>query len=134
MVKFAATKMVKGSCSLVLSLGLIFLVIFSSCSPKADLSFDKPKNLLPEDSMVLVLKELMVLENHVQSTYPGNFMQNGMGKTGDELLKKYHISFPRFTQSFRYYASDQDKMEQIYTTIQDSLKKELIQLQNQEPI
>lgn len=107
---------------------LVWLVV--GCMPKADFTLDKPKDVIPEDTMIRVIKELMVLENHFQTTYPGSFASEGIRKTGDTLLQRYNLTFERFDRSFKYYASDQDRLGHLYTAVQDSLKKELIQLQN----
>lgn len=89
----------------------------------------EPENLIPRDTMVLVLGDLTVLEAHITNKYPTvTVFKDLMKKSGDELLKKYNISYKRLDQSLDYYGSRQEEMQSIYTEIQDSLTMRLNQL------
>lgn len=84
--------------------------------------FPEPENLIPRDTMVMVLEDLTVLESFITDQYPQvNLYQDLMRKSGDTLLKKYRLDFNRFDQSINYYGSRQDEMQSIYTEVQDSL-------------
>lgn len=101
------------------SVSLLFFLF--SC--KSEISrFPKPADLVPRDTMVMVLQELTVLESFITDRYPQvNKYQDLMRKSGDELLKKYNLTFKRFDSSIDYYGSRQDDMQSIYTEVQDSL-------------
>jgi hypothetical protein len=105
------------------------ILIFASCKTEVS-RFDEPKNLIPRDSMVLVIEELTVLESYITTKYPLlHINEKVMRKSGNAILKKYHISFKRFDESVSYYGSRQDEMQSIYTEVQDSLNWKLNHLQ-----
>lgn len=86
----------------------------------------EPENLIPRDTMVMVLGDLTVLEAHITNKYPTvTVFKDLMKKSGDDLLKKYNISFKRLDESMNYYGSRQEEMQSIYTEIQDSLTLKL---------
>ena len=108
---------------------ILLLGFLTSC--KAEIKeFPIPKDLIPKDSMALVLKEMMVLENYIAKVHPEiNTSPELMSKSGDSLLSTYGISPKRFESSFQYYGTQQEEMIEIYTEIQDSLTWKMNQLQ-----
>jgi hypothetical protein len=99
----------------------IFLV--SACSDSL-VSNSKPKNLIPRDSMVMVLKEMTLLEAHIQTKYMHvSRFKETMLLSGENLLKKHHISSQRYEESMAYYGARQDEMQSIYNEILDSLNQ-----------
>jgi hypothetical protein len=105
------------------------LILIASCKTEVT-RFEEPKNLIPRDSMVLIMEELTVLESHITSKYPLlHVNEKVMRKSGDAILKKYNINFKRFDESISYYGSRQDEMQSIYTEVQDSLNWKLNHMQ-----
>lgn len=105
------------------------LIFFVSCKTEVK-RFEAPENLISRDSMVLIIEELTVLESYITTKYPLlHVNEKVMRKSGDAILKKYHISFKRFDESLSYYGSRQDEMQSIYTEVQDSLNWKLNHLQ-----
>ncbi len=102
-------------------LAVISLFVLFSC--KTDIErIPTPENLIPRDTMVLILQDMTVLESYITDKYPQvNIYQDLMRKSGDSLLGQYNISFERFNKSIDYYGSRQDEMQSIYTEVQDSL-------------
>lgn len=99
----------------------IFLV--SACADRL-VSNNKPKNLIPRDSMVMVLKEMTLLEAYIQTKYMHvSRFKETMLLSGKNLLKKHHISSQRYEESMAYYGSRQDEMQSIYSQILDSLNQ-----------
>lgn len=108
---------------------IILLGLLVSCKTEIQ-DFPKPKDVIPRDSMILVMKDLMVLENYIANTYPEtNVSPKLMTKSGDSLLSTYHISPKRFERSFQYYGTQKREMIKMYSEIQDSLTWEMNQLQ-----
>lgn len=103
--------------------------LFASCKSEIK-DFPVPNDLIPKDSMTLVLKDMMVLENYIANSHPAiNSNPELMKKSGDSLLANYGISPKRFESSFQYYGTQQEEMIKMYTEIQDSLTWEMNQLQ-----
>lgn len=99
---------------------LLFLSLFA-CNTTIE-RIPKPENLIPRDSMVIILQDLTVLESHITNKYPAvNSFQELMKTSGDSLLAKYHVTYKRLDESMSYYGSRQEEMQSIYTEVQDSL-------------
>lgn len=102
---------------------LSIIIAFSSCSDPMD-GAKKPKNLIPRDTMVMVLKDMTLMESHIQTKYTHvSHFQETMKKSGKLILEQYQISHTRYEESMNYYGSRQDEMESIYTEILDSLNR-----------
>lgn len=74
--------------------------------------------------MVMVLKEMTLLEAHIQTKYMHvSRFKETMLLSGEKLLKKYRISSQRYEESMAYYGTRQDEMQSIYSEILDSLNQ-----------
>lgn len=84
-----------------------------------------PDDLIPRDTMVMVLKDLTLIESHIQNKYQHvAIFKETMKLSGKQILDKYHLKHDRFEKSMDYYGSRQQEMTSIYTEILDSLNKE----------
>lgn len=84
----------------------------------------KPNNLIPRDTMVMVLKDMTLMESHIQTKYIHvSHFQETMKKSGKLILDQYHLSHRRYEESMDYYGSRQDQMQSIYAEILDSLNR-----------
>lgn len=108
----------------------VFLVIvLFSCNSEIKRP-EAPDDLIPRDSMVLILKEMIVLETYISTKYPQSAINPDLLKnSGDDLLKTHRVSFERWDRSMNYYSARQSEMQSIYTEIQDSLIWKMNQLQ-----
>lgn len=105
------------------SLVVLSFCILVSCRDEVS-GFNSRSNLIPRDTMVMVLKEMTLLESHVQSKYiQVNRYHRTMKQSGDIILKKYHISPLRYEASMDYYGSHQEEMQSIYAQVLDSLNR-----------
>lgn len=108
---------------------LILIGLLASCEVKRE-EFLVPKNLIPKDSMTMILRDMMVLENYIANTHPEiNVSPELMKNSGDSLLSTYYVSPERYDISFQYYGTQQEEMIEIYSEIQDSLTWKMNQLQ-----
>lgn len=105
----------------------LFLLLIS-CSEEIHRT-PKPDNLIPVDTMVMVLRDLSVLESHIKNKYP-QISQNyiTMRKSGNILLKKYGLDTNRLDASMDYYGARQKEMQEIYSQVLDSVNRELTEL------
>lgn len=109
----------------------LLILVLSSCETELQ-EMKRPKNLVPKDTMVLVLSDVMVIEYHVQSRYPRpDQFHECIKRSGDTILANYQLNYKRFTHSLDYYASKQDVMEEIYDKVIENLTKKLNQLKVQ---
>lgn len=108
----------------------VLCCIFSLLSCETSLKeIPQPENLIPKDKLVLILEELMIVEQHIQTKYPQiNQFEDIAKRSGDAILKKYGVSYKRFDQAMDYYGSHQKEMQEIYNQILDRLNTKLNQL------
>jgi hypothetical protein len=87
--------------------------------------FQQPKDLVPRDTTVMILKEISLVESYVQNKYSHvAVFKELMKNSGNEILKKFHVSRVRFENSIDFYASQQELMRSIYSEVLDSLNVE----------
>lgn len=105
--------------------GLFLFLIFSLASCRDEVKgFSSGDNLIPRDTMVMLIKDMTLLESHVQMKYiQVNRYHKTMKKSGDAVLKKYQISPERYESSMNYYGSHQEEMQSIYAQVLDSLNR-----------
>lgn len=106
------------------TLFLFITAILMSCSDGIK-GFKEPDDLIPRDTMVLLLKDLTLIEAHVQNKYNGvDQYRETMLLSGNEILKNYNIPRDRLNRSMDYYGSHQEILAGIYSEILDSLNRE----------
>jgi hypothetical protein len=109
-------------------IGFLILLI-TSCDEKITRGV-MPHNLIPKDTMVLVLKDLSILEAHAKLKDP-NVLSNykTMRKSGKIILDKFHLDTARFDQSMKYYSARQKVMQGLFSQVLDSVNRELTEMQ-----
>lgn len=99
-----------------------FVLIISLLGCNENL-IDKPENLIPEDKMVEVLKDLAIV-NAAKSTNIAVLQDNGI-EPMDYIYKKYDIDSLQFVESDLYYASlPRGEYERIYKKVESKLEQE----------
>ena len=107
-----------------------FVLLFSSCTSGL-METEAPKNLLSKEKMIEIMKELVELESHIQSTYPSVAEYNKTMINSSELLfKKLSVKEEDFEASMDYYGTHQEQMKEIYNEVLDQLNSELGELQS----
>ena len=109
----------------MLSKALLFVLIclLASCRDEVK-GFNSSDNLIPRDTMVMLIKDMTLLESHVQmKDIQVNRYHKTMKKSGNLILKKYQISPERYESSLNYYGSHQEEMQSIYSQVLDSLNR-----------
>lgn len=90
-----------------------------SCTEKL---IEKPDNLIPRDKMVVILKDMAIL-NAARTTNTLVLREHGIEPT-QHLFEKYDIDSTIFVESDRYYASRPLEYVSIYEEIEASLTKQ----------
>lgn len=82
----------------------------------------QPDDLIPNDTLVMLLKDLTLIESHIQMKYINvSTYKETMKRSGQLVLDKYNISRKRFESSMDYYGTRQLEMQAIYAQVLDSL-------------
>lgn len=103
---------------------LLSILALFSCSESFS-GYPEPKDIIPRDTMVILLKDLTMIEAHVQNKLNSvDQYQRTMILSGNDVLKKYGVSRDRLDRSMDYYGSHQEILSGIYTEILDSLNLE----------
>ena len=107
----------------LISIFILLLGCFS-CTESMN-GFQQPKDLVPRDTTVMILKEISLVESYVQNKYSHvAVFKELMKNSGNKILKKFHVSRMRFENSIDFYASQQELMRSIYSEVLDSLNVE----------
>jgi hypothetical protein len=89
-----------------------------SCSTKSEFSEIKPKNLIEEEKMKKIMSEMMLLETAIQIKFPDAITsKKTIQISGIKLLKSFYEDILSYRQSFDYYASDKEQMQEMYKEI-----------------
>lgn len=107
------------------SLGVLFIMLLLfSC---AENLIEKPDNLIPENKMVLILKDMAII-NAAKGTNLGKLKDNGIEPTAF-IFEKYEIDSAQFVNSDRYYASLPLVYESLYKKVESGLENQRVQLE-----
>lgn len=110
---------------------LIASCFFLFSCENEDTVVTKPDQLIPQDTMIMVLKRISLIEAYMMnSTLPMVSVHTQLKKSCEKVLADYHLDPDRFERSMDYYASHQEEMTIIYTAILDSLTKESSKYKN----
>ena len=103
---------------------LAFLLILQSCNKNA---YEAPVDLIPEDQMVEILSDLMIL-NSAQGANK-KILEDRLKNPLGYVFKKYNIDSTQFENSNAYYARNIDQYSLIYQRVKEKLdaKKQRIQ-------
>ena len=98
----------------------IFILSFLLLSCQNIKENKKPKNLIPQDTMVMVLTDLALFNS------ARNYNRRILEETGihpeDYLFTKYNIDSTQFRLSTEYYAKNYDDYQQIYKKVKGNLE------------
>ena len=98
---------------------LILIVLFMSC--KSNTIYDEPLDLIPKDSMMMLLKDLYLAT--AAKSIKNSRQQKKVSYT-TLVYNKYNIDSLRFNSSNLYYTSKIDVYEPMLNEITALLKKE----------
>ncbi len=102
----------------------IALLLVSSCAEEL---IKKPDNLIPEDKMVLIIREMAIV-NAAKATNLSKLRENGVEPT-DFIFKKFEIDSAQFVDSDRYYASKPLRYENMYKKVESNLEDQRLKLE-----
>lgn len=96
----------------------LFLLIFLIISCTSNTIYKKPKNLIPKDTMVLLIKEMFIASS---AEYQKNRFAEMKVNYMPFVYDKYKIDSTRFSESSFYYISKIDEQEEIYKLVKQLL-------------
>ena len=111
---------------------LILIVLLGTLISCAEELIKKPEQLISEDKMVDILKE-MALVNAAKGTNVEKLEENGIDPTAF-IFEKYEIDSTQFVDNDRYYASLPLVYERIYKKVDSKLELLEKELQDQKKI
>lgn len=112
------------------SIALIaWCVLFhANCTHELEI-VELPDQLIPADSMELILSDMMLIESYVRVKYINvKDYHKVMLRSGNELLAKYKVDSLRYIESLEYYSKNQGVLDEIYEGVKLRLKLDSIDL------
>lgn len=109
-------------------ISISFFLTLIACSSEID-RVEAPQKLIPENKMILVMKEMIKLESHLQQKYKNvTKYHKVMLNSGDSLLQTFGFTRKQYDESMSYYSSRQDLMISMNEKVNDALTKEKAEL------
>lgn len=109
---------------------LPLLVLLGSCNYGLEKP-EVPDDLIEKDKMIILIKEMVKLESHVQQKYSRvDRYYKTMDRSGKELLKANGVKEDQFKRSMEYYSMDQTELNAMYDEALNLLNEELGNLQS----
>lgn len=108
---------------------MVAMLMLSSCAEEL---VEKPDNLIPEDKMVAVIKEMAIV-NAAKATNLSKLRENGVEPTSF-IFKKFEIDSAQFVDSDRYYASKPLRYENMYKKVESDLEDQRLKLEAEKKI
>jgi hypothetical protein len=111
-----------------LVIGLMFLI--NACVHQKQ-RFEPPLDLIPRDSLIGALIDVMTIEAYIQGRQP-QLMHYAtlMERSGDSILAKHGLNYKRFSTSMEYYAKQPHVLDSIYTSVLDTFSIRIVNLPN----
>ncbi|WP_036157043.1 DUF4296 domain-containing protein [Maribacter forsetii] len=107
----------------------VVLLLVSSCVEEL---IEKPDNLIPEDKMVLIIKEMAIV-NAAKATNLSKLRENGVEPTSF-IFAKFEIDSAQFVDSDRYYASKPLRYENMYKKVESDLEDQRLKLEAEKKV
>lgn len=98
---------------------LLFIGFFMACSNNA---LKKPDNLIPEEKMELILKDVFLLNSG--KVYNKKLFTENKISFQANILKKHTVDSLQFVESNKYYTYNQDKYLEMLKRIKVDLERE----------
>lgn len=108
---------------------IVAVLMFYACAEEL---IEKPDNLIPEDKMVTIIKDMAIV-NAGKATNLGKLRENGIDPTS-YIFKKYEIDSAQFVNSDRYYASKPLVYENMYKQVETELEDHRLKLEAEKKI
>jgi hypothetical protein len=109
----------------IVLMSIVALALCNACADATQKKLVKPKDLIPRDTLVSLLKEITLLESYYQNKFGHiSLFHQSLKRVGLNVLNAYHISYNRYERSMDYYGSHLSEMQSIYSQLLDSLNRE----------
>ena len=98
--------------------------LFYSCQEKKEAPKLIPTDIIPKDSMVLILKDIYTLEGAYFQNTVKTYVTEEAQQQYAWIFKKHHISADQFNKSLFYYQQHTPTMSELYDQILEQLSIE----------
>lgn len=105
-----------------------FFFIFIACNQE----LEKPKDLIPRDDMVSILKDVYVFRQLKNYRKGGELPLEAHANI--EILNKHQVSLEQFQSSFKYYVIDNAAYDRLLDDVIKELEAELPEEMKVEPV
>lgn len=103
----------------------IIILILSSCVHQ-----EKPQPVIPEDKLVHILKDIMIIEAGVNRAFDPKINKDSLASPYYQAVyKKYGVTFGQFNYSYKQYQKHPEYMDSLFVKVLDQLQIEQVQLE-----
>ncbi|MBN2639842.1 MAG: DUF4296 domain-containing protein [Bacteroidales bacterium] len=96
---------------------IMFVLVFSGCYQNNKLNNKKPKNLIPENKMALILKDMNMVTTIVDYRRARGRVKPTEEEYYQSVFQHYDVNAEQVRKSMDYYYSDEKLMVKIYDNI-----------------
>lgn len=110
---------------------LSFCLLFVACENIAtkSITVEKPKALVPEDTMVQMLTQMQYIEASIQRRVLEYHKDSLLIYAHyNNVFNNYNVSKERFTNSLRYYQHTEGKVTELYDAVIEEISKKQAEL------
>jgi len=101
---------------------LLMINVLGSCSHELEV-LEVPKELIPEDTLEMVLYDMMMLETYTKIKHKNvNDFYILMKRSAQPILEKYHVDSTRYMVSMKYYSRNQEVLLGIYSRLLEKVE------------
>lgn len=108
-----------------LKIGLVFLVIpfllLNGCQKKKVMP--PPPDLIPYDSMVVILEKTFIIESIIYYTPPDSDRLSATRTLYADLFNQYGITKEQYISSINYYLADKSRAEQLLRDVSEKINE-----------
>jgi hypothetical protein len=109
---------------------LLFLVTFiSACEPD-----NKPKDLIEEKKMILIMTDLHVMDGYMSTIVYNDTTRRNTKNLYATIYKTHNITQKLFEESLKYYSRKPALLDTMYKKVQDLIDEKEHKLHNAEII
>lgn len=104
----------------ILLYGCLLLIGFSACSKN---QANIPSNIIPKDSMVLIMSDIHIAEAAVKTAAADTNYKLNIKTFYDHIYKKYNTTDSNFNKSLKFYTDNPALLEEIYQKIAEEMSR-----------
>lgn len=110
---------------------IALIVLILSCKGKSDTHV--PKDIIPPDSMAVLLTDVHMLQASLQLGYTRNDSAISSTEAFNDLWKKHHMTAADYNRYVNYYSRNPTLLDTVYERVLNNLSQQKAELMGTKP-